>query len=69
MMPQASVALRRIGSFTCFTEEIIIGVGLVMIVLIMALIMNPPEALIKRVYHRNSNEGRATRQTRSDNSP
>jgi hypothetical protein len=36
------------------TEEIIIGVGLVMIVLIMALIMNPPEALIKRVYHRNS---------------
>jgi Na+-transporting methylmalonyl-CoA/oxaloacetate decarboxylase gamma subunit len=36
------------------TEEIIIGVGLVLIVLIMALIMNPPEALVKRVFHRKS---------------
>ena len=37
------------------TEEIIIGVGLVLIVLIMALIMNPPEALVKRFYHGKSN--------------
>jgi len=35
-------------------EIIIISVGLILIVLIMALIMNPPEALIKRVYHRKS---------------
>lgn len=34
-------------------EEIIIGVGLVLVVLVMALIMNPPEALVKRFYHRN----------------
>jgi len=37
-------------------EIIIISVGLIMIILIMALIMNPPEALIKRVYHRKSKE-------------
>ena len=37
-------------------EIIIISVGLILIVLIMALIMNPPEALIKRVYHRKSKE-------------
>jgi len=36
------------------TEEIIIGLGLVMIILIMALIMNPPEAFIKRVFYRKS---------------
>jgi Na+-transporting methylmalonyl-CoA/oxaloacetate decarboxylase gamma subunit len=36
------------------TEEIIIGVGLVFIILIMALIMNPPEALVKRFYHGKS---------------
>jgi len=37
-------------------EIIIISVGLILIVLVMALIMNPPEALIKRVYHRKSKE-------------
>jgi hypothetical protein len=36
-------------------EEIIIGVGLLVIVLIMALIMNPPEALVKKFYLRKSN--------------
>jgi hypothetical protein len=35
-------------------EIIIISVGLIMVVLIMALIMNPPEALVKKFYHRNS---------------
>lgn len=38
------------------TEIIIIAVGMILIVLIMALIMNPPEALIKRVYHRKPKE-------------
>jgi hypothetical protein len=33
-------------------EEIIIGVGLLFIVLIMALIMNPPEALVKKFFLR-----------------
>jgi hypothetical protein len=37
-------------------EIIIIAVGMVLIILIMALIMNPPEALIKRVYHRKSRQ-------------
>jgi Na+-transporting methylmalonyl-CoA/oxaloacetate decarboxylase gamma subunit len=45
------------------TEEIIIGVGMVMIVLIMALIMNPPEALLKRVYHRKP---KATKKDEAD---
>jgi hypothetical protein len=35
-------------------EEIVIGVGMVMIVVVMALILNPPESLVKRVYHRTS---------------
>jgi hypothetical protein len=35
-------------------EEIIIGAGLVLIVLVMALIMNPPEALVKKFYLRTS---------------
>ena len=37
-------------------EIVIISVGMILIILIMALIMNPPEALIKRVYHRKSKE-------------
>jgi len=37
-------------------EEIIIGVGLLVIVLIMALIMNPPEALVKKFYLRKANK-------------
>jgi hypothetical protein len=36
------------------TEIVIIAVGMILIIVIMALIMNPPEALIKRVYHRKS---------------
>lgn len=46
-------------------EIIIISVGLILIVLIMALIMNPPEALIKRVYHRKSKEAPKTDEHRS----
>lgn len=38
-------------------EEIIIGVGLLVIVLVMALIMNPPEALVKKFYLRKKNDG------------
>ncbi|MFL6450239.1 MAG: hypothetical protein ACJ746_21555 [Bryobacteraceae bacterium] len=36
-------------------EIIIIAVGMVTIVVIMALIMNPPEALVKKFYLRKSN--------------
>ncbi len=54
-IPQVSFARRRtIRSNHMLAEEIIIGVGLVMVVLIMALIMNPPEALVKKFYHRNA---------------
>jgi hypothetical protein len=41
-------------------EIIIIAVGMIMVVLIMALIMNPPEALVKRFYHRNSKRSSKT---------
>ena len=51
---QVSFVHRRTGNNHMLVEEIIIGVGLVMVVLIMALIMNPPEALVKKFYHRDS---------------
>jgi len=35
--------------------------GIVFVILMMALIINPPEALIKRVYHRNVKPKAATR--------
>ena len=43
--------------------------GLILVVLMMALIINPPEALVKKVYHRDVKLNGAARQdgqTKSD---
>lgn len=45
-------------------EEIVIGLGLLLVVLIMALFMNPPEALVKWFYYRKSKRESQNKSTR-----